>query len=74
TDEFGNPLPYAIKVVTFELEGEAELIGENPFPLVGGQAALYLKAGHKPGPVIVRAYAPELPGAEVSVQIVPASG
>ncbi len=73
TDEFGNPLPYAAKVVSFELEGEAELIGENPFPLIGGQAALYIKAGHQPGRVTVRADAPGLPQALVSLAIVPAA-
>ncbi len=55
TDEFGNPLPYAAQVVFFEIEGPADLIGENPFALVGGQAALYIKARHEAGQVIVRA-------------------
>ncbi|MBC8098144.1 MAG: glycoside hydrolase family 2 protein, partial [Armatimonadetes bacterium] len=42
-DSYGNPLPYATTVVTLSIEGEseAELIGENPFPLVGGAAAVY---------------------------------
>ncbi len=71
TDEFCNPLPYATKMVTFELEGEAELIGENPFPLVGGQAALYIKASHQPGTVSVHAHAPELPSSSVTLQLVP---
>lgn len=70
TDDFGSPLPYATRVVTFELEGEADLIGENPFPLIGGQAALYIKARHQPGTVIVRAHAPGLPSTSVSLEIV----
>ena len=37
--------------MTFELKGAADLIGENPFPLVGGQAALYVKARHQTGTV-----------------------
>jgi beta-galactosidase len=72
TDEFCNPLPYATKVVTFELEGEAELIGENPFPLIGGQAALYVKARHQPGMVTIRASAPGLVDTAVSLTIRPA--
>jgi len=72
TDRFGNSLPYATKVVTFELEGEAELIGENPFPLIGGQAALFVKARHQTGPVVIRAHAPGLPDASISLEIVPA--
>ena len=71
TDAFGNPLPYATKVVTFELDGEADLIGENPFPLIGGQAALYVKAGHIPSKVVVRASTPGFPTASVALETVP---
>ncbi|MCC6613969.1 MAG: hypothetical protein IT320_10855 [Anaerolineae bacterium] len=56
-DKFGLRLPHAHAVVTFEVEGEADLIGVNPFPLVGGQAALYLKARHVSGGVTVHATA-----------------
>jgi len=71
TDQFGNPLPYATKVVTFELEGEAELIGENPFPILGGQAALFVKARHQPGMVVIHANAPELPNVSISLEVIP---
>ena len=71
TDEFGNPLPYAVKIVQFELEGEADLIGENPFPVIGGQAALYVKARHQQGTVKVRASTNGLPSAGVSIEITP---
>jgi beta-galactosidase len=69
TDEFCNPLPYATRVVTFELEGDADLIGENPFPLIGGQAALYIKARQQPSTVTVRAHTVGLPSATVSLEI-----
>lgn len=72
TDAFCNPLPYATRVVTFELEGEADLIGENPFPLIGGQAALYVKARHQPGTVTIRAQAPGLADTAVSLSLIPA--
>jgi beta-galactosidase len=72
TDQFGNPLPYATNVVTLELEGEAELIGENPFPIIGGQAALFVKARHQAGRVVVRAHAAGLPSASLSLEIIPA--
>jgi beta-galactosidase len=70
TDEFGNPLPYAVKVITFELEGEVDLIGENPFPLVGGQAALYIKSRRQPGQVIIKAHTPELPEVSTEIELV----
>lgn len=69
TDKYGNPLPYSTNVVTFEVEGDAELIGENPFPLVGGQAAVYLKARQTAGEVIVRAKAARLNDAELKVTL-----
>ncbi len=54
-DKYGNRLPFSNAVIGFEVEGEADLIGENPFPLIGGQAALYLKARRTAGAVTVRA-------------------
>ena len=70
TDQYCNPLPYAVKVVTFELVGDADLIGENPFPIIGGQAALFVKARHQPGRVVIRAHAPGLPDASITLEIV----
>jgi beta-galactosidase len=54
-DKYGNRLPFSMQSVSFEVEGPADLIGENPFALVGGQAALYLRARHEPGTVTIRA-------------------
>ncbi len=70
TDQYGNRLPFAIKVVSFEIDGPAELIGENPFPLVGGQAAMYVRAGHSAGTVTIRAKADRLPDASVTLHII----
>lgn len=70
TDQYGNRLPFAIKVVSFEIEGPAELIGENPFALVGGQAALYIRAGHTAGLVTIRAKADRLPDASVTINLI----
>jgi beta-galactosidase len=72
TDRFGNPLPYSTSVVTFELTGEADLVGENPFPLIGGQAALFIRAGRQPGEVTVRAQAAGLPPASLTLKMIPA--
>ncbi len=70
TDIFGNLLPYAAKVVTFEIRGEVELIGDNPFPLIGGQTALFIKAGYKPSPATVTASVPGLPKASTKIEII----
>lgn len=66
-DQYGNPLPYGINAVSFTVDGEADLIGANPFALVGGMAAVYIKARHAAGIVTVHAKAADL--AETSVQI-----
>jgi beta-galactosidase len=62
-DGYGNRLPYTNQVVTFEIKGPADLIGENPFALMGGQAALYVKARHEPGEVTIVAKTMRIPGA-----------
>lgn len=66
-DEFGNRLPYAIAPVSFDIDGPGTLIGENPFPLVGGQAAIYVRATETPGVITVRAVAPRLSPAFVTI-------
>jgi len=68
-DEYGNRLPYTNQVVSFEIDGPADLIGENPFALMGGQAALYVKARHLPGTVTIRATTPRLEPAHETIQV-----
>ncbi len=68
-DQYGNRLPFATQVVSFELTGPAELIGENPFALVGGQAALFVKARHEAGTVTVRAVTPRLATVEAIITL-----
>ncbi len=68
-DQFGNRLPFAIKVIDFEIEGPAELIGDNPFPLVGGQAAFFVRAKNEVGTATIRAKAQGLPDAETTIVI-----
>jgi len=70
TDQYGNRLPYAFTAVNFELEGPADLIGENPLTLVGGAAGVYIKAHHQTGEVIIRARADRLPDATMVLKIV----
>lgn len=70
TDNYGNRLPYAIQPVHFELlEGDAQLIGDNPFALVGGQAAMFLRAGRNPGTVRIKASTPRLESVEITVEL-----
>ncbi len=68
-DKLDNRLPYANVIVTFAVDGPAELVGENPFALPGGQGAIYLKAQHDPGTVTVTASALGLEEVRVQVAI-----
>jgi beta-galactosidase len=71
TDEYGNPLLYVIRVVSLEIAGEAHLIGENPFSMVGGQGALYVRARHRPGTATVTATIAGLPAVSTTVTLLP---
>jgi beta-galactosidase len=60
TDEFGNIRPYAGDPIQLTLEGPAEIIGDNPFGLVGGTGAIWIKAKQKAGRVILTGKHPRL--------------
>jgi len=60
TDEYGNVRTYANDPVSFTLEGPATLIGDNPFSLVGGTCAVWVRAGEKTGAVRLTAHHPRL--------------
>ena len=60
TDEFGAIRTYANDPITFKLEGSAELIGDNPFSLIGGTGAVWVRAREQAGTVRLTAVHPRL--------------
>ena len=60
TDEFDAIRPFANDAIKFELEGPAELIGDNPFALVGGTGAVWVRAKEQAGTVRLTATHPVL--------------
>jgi beta-galactosidase len=60
TDEFGAIRPYANDPVALTLEGPAEIIGDNPFALVGGTGAVWIRATEQAGTVRLTAQHPRL--------------
>jgi beta-galactosidase len=60
TDEFDAIRPFANDAIKFELQGQAELIGDNPFALVGGTGAVWIRAKEQPGTVRLTATHPVL--------------
>ena len=54
TDEYGNARPYTTGAVRIGVEGPLTLIGNDPAALVGGVAAVWLRAQNRPGTAVVR--------------------
>lgn len=71
-DEFGNLLRYATAAISFTIEGPAEIIGDNPFSLMGGCGAIWLRAGQKAGICRLKAIHSVLGTREVQIKIVAA--
>jgi beta-galactosidase len=60
TDEFDNIRPFANDAIKLELEGPAEIIGDNPFALIGGTGAVWIRAKEQPGTARLTATHPVL--------------
>jgi beta-galactosidase len=72
TDEFGAMRTYADDPIVFTLEGPAKLIGDNPFSLIGGTGAVWVRAGETPGQVKLTAKHPRLGTQTVLFTVQPA--
>ncbi len=66
TDEFGAIRPFANDPIVLALEGPADLIGDNPFALVGGTGAVWIRAKEEAGTVRLTATHPRLGSRTVS--------
>jgi beta-galactosidase len=60
TDEFGAVRPFANDPIVLTLEGPGKLIGDNPFSLIGGTGAVWIRSGEEPGIVRLKAKHPRL--------------
>jgi beta-galactosidase len=72
TDEFSAIRPFAADAVRFEITGPAEIIGDNPFSLVGGQGAVWIRALEMSGKVKLTAVHPTLGVQQVEFEVTPA--
>ena len=72
TDEFGAIRTYANDAITFTLEGPGRLIGDNPFALVGGTGAVWIRAGDEPGIVQLSAKHPRLGAQKIHINLLSA--
>jgi beta-galactosidase len=60
TDEFGAVRTYANDPIAFTLEGPGKLVGDNPFSLIGGTGAVWIRAGEEAGQLRLTARHPRL--------------
>jgi beta-galactosidase len=72
TDQFGNGRPYTTGAVQIDVEGPLTVLGDSPAALVGGVAAVWLRAQDEPGSAIVRVRHPVLGRRSVRVELEPA--
>ena len=72
TDEFDAIRPFANDAIRFELSGPATLIGDNPFSLIGGTGAIWIRSTEQPGRVRLTAHHPNLGTQQVELEITPA--
>jgi beta-galactosidase len=73
TDEFGAIRSLAGDAIQLNVEGPAEIIGDNPFALVGGTGAVWLRAKEQAGKVRLTALHPALGKRRVDFEIVAAT-
>jgi beta-galactosidase len=69
TDEFDAIRPFANDAIQFEINGPAEIIGDNPFALVGGTGAVWIRAKEQAGTVRLTATHPQLGKQQVDLTI-----
>lgn len=69
TDEFGAIRTYANDPITFKLDGPAELIGDNPFSLIGGTGAVWIRTREQAGTVRLTAVHPRLGSQTIEVTL-----
>jgi len=74
TDEFGAIRPFANDAVKLDLQGPSEIIGDNPFALVGGTGAVWIRAKQEAGTVKLTATHPFLGSQQIEIEIAPAPG
>jgi len=68
-DEFGNTRPFAHAAIMFTIEN-GEIVGDNPFALVGGAGAIWVKSKETPGLIRLTAKHPRLGSKTIEIKAV----
>ncbi len=70
TDEFDAIQPFENDAIRLELAGPAEIIGDNPFALVGGTGAIWIRALEMGGKAKLTAHHPRLGVRQLDFEII----
>jgi beta-galactosidase len=68
-DEYGALRPLMMDAITFTLDGPAQMIGDNPFGLIGGAGAVWIRAGETAGDVTLTAKHPRLGTQTIKIKV-----
>ncbi len=69
TNAEGGWRPFSSGAVTLRIEGPGEIVGENPFSLVGGVGAIWVKSKEGAGVIRLEAHHPRLGAKIVEIQV-----
>jgi beta-galactosidase len=73
TDEFGAICPFANDAIKLEIDGPAEIIGDNPFALIGGTGAIWIRTKEQAGVVHLRGHHPVLGEQAIQITVSPSA-
>lgn len=74
TDEHGNPKNFAVGAIRFGIQGPGEIVGDNPFALMGGCGAIWIRAKQAQGTIELTATHPTLGERKVAIEVGEAKG
>jgi beta-galactosidase len=72
-DEYGNVRPFASDAIPFEIEGPGVIIGDNPFALVGGTGAIWVRTKEAGGTIRLKGKHPRLGSQTVEFKVTAAA-
>ena len=72
-DAHGNVRPFANDGIALTLEGPATIIGDNPFGLIGGTGAIWLRTTETPGNITLTARHPRLGTTQIKLTSAPST-
>jgi beta-galactosidase len=69
SDEYGNTQQFSSGAVQLTIEGPGEIVGENPFGLVAGAGAIWIRSKQGAGTVTLTARHQYLPAKEIKIAV-----